>query len=262
VKPAGGFSVREAGAWAWAPPIVALVLLAAVHFSGSNTALFLFLNHLSGYTGDTFWAGATVFGDTLVVLALLLPLWHRRPDVVAAALLAALLAAAWTHGLKPLGGSPRPPAVLAQDVLHVIGPAYRMGSFPSGHTTAIFTLVGVLALTVGNRLRWPLLAFAVLVALSRSVVGVHWPVDLLGGMLGGWLSALGGLWLARRWRWSTGRVGRTLSLGIPMLAAVGLVVGHDMGFPQVDWLVRGVGAACLLAWAMEGGVRLLRKPGA
>lgn len=253
-----GYFVREVGPWAWAPPVTALVLLAAVYLTGSNAALFLLLNHLSAYTGDTFWAGTTIFGDALVVLALLLPLWHRRPDVVAAALLAALLATAWTHGLKPLVDSPRPPAVLAPAVLHVIGPAYRMGAFPSGHTTAIFTLVGVLALTVGKGLRWPLLACAVLVAVSRSAVGVHWPLDLLGGMLGGWLSALGGLWLAAKWRWVTGRVGRMLSLAVTLLAAGGLAAGHDTGFPQVDWLVRGIGVLCLLAWVADGVTRWRR----
>jgi membrane-associated phospholipid phosphatase len=224
-------------------------VLILVYLSGANTALFLWLNHLSAYTGDPFWAGITVFGDTLVVLALLLPWWRRRPDLVWAALLAAVMAAVWTHGLKYLADVPRPPAVLPPEAFHVIGPAYRTGSFPSGHSTAIFTFAGVVFLSSAlTWLRWPLLAFAALVAVSRSVVGVHWPLDLLGGMLGGWLSALGGLWLASRWRWGLRAPLRWLAATVLALAAGKLLIGHDTGYPGAIWLLRSVGAACLLAW--------------
>jgi len=47
--------------------------------------------------------------------------------------------------------------------------------------------------------RWLPLLLAIPVALSRSAVGAHWPIDLLAGVLGGWLSALGGIALAARW---------------------------------------------------------------
>lgn len=239
-------------AWQWGPPLLALVLLGMVYLSGSNRALFMFLNPLSAYSGDALWARLTVMGDTAVVLALLLPWWRKRPDLVWAALLAALLATAWTHGLKPFADVPRPPAVLDAGSFHVIGPAHRTGSFPSGHSTAIFTLVGVmiLASAVNGWLRWPLLAFAVLVAVSRSVVGVHWPLDLLGGMLGGWLSALGGVWLARRWQWEKGLFVRWLLALIPAIAAVMLLLGHKTGYADAALLQQGVGAFCLALWGL------------
>jgi undecaprenyl-diphosphatase len=53
-------------------------------------------------------------------------------------------------------------------------------SFPSGHATVAFACATVLALAV-PRLRWPLLALAVLVASSRVYVGVHYPGDVLAG---------------------------------------------------------------------------------
>lgn len=239
-------------AWQWVPPVLSLILLGVVYMSGSNRALFLFLNHLSVYSGDALWARLTVMGDTAVVLALLLPWLRKRPDLVWAALLAALLATAWTHGLKPLFDIPRPPAVLLADSFHVIGPAHRTGSFPSGHSTAIFTLVGVmiLASAVNGWLRWPLLAFAVLVAVSRSVVGVHWPLDLLGGMLGGWFSALGGVWLARRWQWEKKLFVRWLSVLVPAIAAVMLLLGYKTGYADTALLQQGVGAVCVALWGL------------
>lgn len=239
-------------AWQWAPPLLALLLLGVIYLSGLNRELFLLLNQLSACSGDAVWAQLTVMGDTAVILALLLPWWRKRPDLVWAALLAALLATAWTHGLKPLFDLPRPPAVLPLDSFHIIGPAHRNGSFPSGHSTAIFTLIGVMVLTSAvGWLRWPLLLLAILVAVSRSVVGVHWPLDLLGGMLGGWLSALGGVWLARRWQWEQKPVVRWLSAAIPATAAGMLLVGYKTGYTEAASLQQAVGAVCLILWGAE-----------
>ena len=112
----------------------------------------------------------------------------------------AVLATLWVHGLKEPIGALRPPAVLAPDSFHVIGKALRAGSFPSGHTTTIFTLAGVLALHFPGRGHTASFAvLALLVGLSRCVVGVHWPLDVLGGAFGGWLSAAFGTLIAQRW---------------------------------------------------------------
>jgi len=67
-------------------------------------------------------------------------------------------------------------------------------SFPSGHT-----LQAVLFTTVA--LAWfpwlaPLLVpFALLVALSRVILGLHYPSDVVAGALLGWLLARAALWL-------------------------------------------------------------------
>lgn len=240
--------------WQWGPPVLALLLFVVIYLSGSNHALFLFLNHLSAYSGDSVWAQLTVMGDTAIILALLLPWWRKRPDLIWAALLAALLATAWTHGLKPLLDMPRPPAVLDEASFHIIGPSYRNNSFPSGHSTAIFTLMGVMVLILAKGwMRWPLLAFAILVAISRSVVGVHWPLDLLGGMLGGWLSALGGVWLAERWPLGKKRVVHWLLAVIPAIAAGMLLYGYKTGYLEAALLQRLIGAACLALWVLSWG---------
>ena len=65
-------------------------------------------------------------------------------------------------------------------------------SFPSGHTlhAVAFTLV---ALAYYPALGWLLVPFTVLVAMSRLVLGLHYPTDVLAGAVLGGLVA--GAWL-------------------------------------------------------------------
>ena len=254
------FSNRSGASWIWGVPAMAVLLLALIFASGSNLALFLSLNHLSSYTGDDFWADMTALGDTVTVIALLLPFWRKRPDVLWACILAALFATLWSHGLKHLAHSPRPPGVLPLESFHVIGPAHQRDSFPSGHTTAIFTLAGVMALTSLSKFqRWLWLLLAVLVALSRCAVGVHWPLDIVGGALGGWLSALAGLWLAERWHWGEIGIGRVIIVSFPLFASITLVAGYDAAYSQAAWFLRCVGIACLSLAAFQAATNFKKQ---
>ncbi len=54
-------------------------------------------------------------------------------------------------------------------------------SFPSGHSAAAFLLANLTALFYGI-VAWPLYVWASLVALSRVVLGVHFPTDILAGI--------------------------------------------------------------------------------
>lgn len=56
-------------------------------------------------------------------------------------------------------------------------------SFPSGHTTASFACSLVLAYMLPRRYGVPALVLAFLIAFSRLYVGVHYPTDILGGII-------------------------------------------------------------------------------
>lgn len=190
------------GQWRiWPVPAAALVMWAAVTAAHADRTLFLAVNDLSRYTGDALWADLTVFGNGFVVLGLILPLIARRPQMVLSVILAALITALTVNGLKDWFHAPRPPAVLPAGLFHVIGPALTGRSFPSGHTATAFVFAGLVSLTF-KRL-WITLAMVTLataVGISRMVVGVHWPVDVLAGAALGWACAAAACALAARWR--------------------------------------------------------------
>ena len=70
------------------------------------------------------------------------------------------------------------------------------GSFPSGHAATAFACATVIA-WASPRLAVPAFVLAALVAWSRVYVGVHWPLDVLGGAALGVLVATALLKLAR-----------------------------------------------------------------
>lgn len=64
-------------------------------------------------------------------------------------------------------------------------------SFPSGHSSAAFLLAHICLLFYGH-LALPLYLWASLVAISRVILGVHFPSDILAGVA----LSLGTLWLS------------------------------------------------------------------
>ena len=71
-------------------------------------------------------------------------------------------------------------------------------SFPSGHTTNSLACGWVLFRRAPRKYGVPALVLAILIALSRLYVGVHYPTDVLAGALIGICSATLALWLIPR----------------------------------------------------------------
>jgi len=67
------------------------------------------------------------------------------------------------------------------------------GSFPSGHMTFIFALAAVVYF-YNKKIGWLLFVLSFLAGLARVFVGVHYPLDILGGIIIGVFSA----WLIKK----------------------------------------------------------------
>jgi undecaprenyl-diphosphatase len=137
---------------------------------------------------ETLARRVSFFGSTRVVLIVAaiaaLLAWRRCPRLAVAivVIVAARPLAEW--GLKELIDRQRP---IGNRLVRGTGP-----SFPSGHPLATAASWGLLplvaALYTTRRAVWwsisiAVWTLAVLVAASRVVLGVHWPSDVVGGLL-------------------------------------------------------------------------------
>lgn len=116
---------------------------------------------------------------------------RRLPTAALAATVAAAIAGGLTTLIKQATDRPRPP--LADPAIDPLVSLPSSTSFPSGHAATAFATATAVAVLY-PRLKWPLLAVAALVALSRVYLGVHFWTDILVGSL---LGAAIGLATAR-----------------------------------------------------------------
>ena len=83
--------------------------------------------------------------------------------------------------IKKTTSIPRPYEIDARITQWSVGGGY---SFPSGHTTEAFaSAIAIIFLYRDPRLGIPMLLWATTVAFSRIYLGVHYPFDILGGIM-------------------------------------------------------------------------------
>lgn len=170
---------------------------------------FLMLNQVFSYLPSGFWAMITLLGDASILMLTLALFVLIKPQVWFAVLASIPMGALFSVLGKHWASVPRPASVIEPSLFNVIGPLLQHYSLPSGHSVTAFAVAAALLATLVPTPRsqrdWTLvgcvLGFACLIAMSRVAVGAHWPLDLLTGAAGGWLSGLIGAALARRSTW-------------------------------------------------------------
>ena len=166
---------------------------------------------------------------------MLLPFIAKRPDIVIKSFIAALIASLFLHGFKEFMSVPRPPAIFSPELFHQLGNQFSASSFPSGHAAAPFTLASMVIFLVSDvRIRSALVIYASIIALSRIATGVHWPIDILGGMFFGWLSA----YISMRFIPVSGQnlIAQRIVALLLLLAVVHLVFLHHEGDKEARFL--------------------------
>jgi undecaprenyl-diphosphatase len=150
--------------------------------ASGRSSLLVTLAHAASFVGS----GYVIVPLAIVVCAILC--WRRRRADAYAVALSAAGAIALSSVVKIMVGRARPP------VHHL--EAVSSGSFPSGHATqsTAFYLTLLMVLVTGKpRSARPAAAVAavlliIAIATSRVYLGVHYPSDVIAGML------LGGTW--------------------------------------------------------------------
>lgn len=197
--------------WFFVPPLIALLALLLVQTSGSERQLFLRLNRLGQFGGDTLWIYLSTLGEGVVVCVIMLPLIRRRPVFVWSMVLSLLLGVLWIHSLKYLSHQLRPASVLPSTDFHSIGETYQFNSFPSGHAATAASFAANFCLFFRQKLaRAAVIGLALLISFSRIAVGLHWPTDVLVGFASGWLLALLSYRLALRFRFGVTSVAQVI----------------------------------------------------
>ena len=143
-------------------------------------------------TMNWFWKGITFLGDAgwfwiALGVVLLIPKKTRKAGTTA--LLALIIGSIVTNlVLKTAVARIRP--YDAVEGLVPLVKKLRDYSFPSGHTCASFSCAVVYYKMYPDIKGKGAMVLAVLIGLSRLYVGVHYPTDVLGGTIVGWLSAI------------------------------------------------------------------------
>lgn len=124
--------------------------------------------------GGMIWIAATI--------ALLIPKKTRKAGVVSAvALLGSLIIN--NNIVKNIVQRPRPFVTFTD--LQIIIPTPSEFSFPSGHTSSSFAAAAVFYRHLPKKLGLPAVILAGLIGFSRLYVGVHYPTDVIAGVLMG-----------------------------------------------------------------------------
>ncbi len=122
--------------------------------------------------------------------------WQRRFRAALIMLIVPPLASTTSSILKEIFARARPDVVPHLDPLSSL-------SFPSGHAVgaAAIAVLAALLIPAKGRPFWIIVAggWAAAMGITRLLLGVHWPSDVVAGWLLGAAFALVGYWLALRW---------------------------------------------------------------
>lgn len=146
--------------------------------------------NIRGPVGNVFWQFITHLGDEgyLWIAMGIILLFFKKTRPIGFTVLVSLLFEFLTINvvLKGLVARPRP-FVVNELIEPLVGGVSPYRSFPSGHSGGSFAAMFALYRWVPKKIGVPALFLATLVALSRLYVGVHYPTDIIGGFIIGFI---------------------------------------------------------------------------
>ena len=172
-------------------------------FAGFDYAIFTFFGNLHNNVLTVIFNIYTHLGDTefaipMLLLGLVLCLFKKTRKVGLTLFLAVVIGTLFTNVcLKNICGRARPYVSLGgnSEFINWYNEAGANiesdNSFPSGHTTCAFEIATALFLTVNNKkVKWIFPVYAILIGASRLYLMVHYPTDVLAGVIVGICSGI------------------------------------------------------------------------
>ena len=178
-------------------------------FAGFDQSVTLAIHRLYEFAGDFFTPFFEFIsflgkdGIILVLLSLALMLFKKTRRFGTAMLFGVALGALITNCcLKILIARPRPYADeggLFYQLWLTVGQNMESDkSFPSGHTTAAFATMTAVFMSGKKSVSWTAFIFAVLMGIARIYLVVHFPSDVLAGIIVGVLAGVIGTLVSRK----------------------------------------------------------------
>lgn len=134
-------------------------------------------------------------GIALIIISLILMLFKKTRKAGSAMLAGIIVGAVFTNlTIKPLVSRPRPYTFTDSPVyqwwLNAGAQVESDRSFPSGHTTSAMAMVTGLFCVTNKKVSWLAFFFAIFMGMSRIYLCVHYPTDVIGGLI---IGAIGGV---------------------------------------------------------------------
>ena len=177
---------------------IAIALISLKLFPTLDLFALKFLNKL--FFDERTFAVITDVGNAFFITAFIIPAlivysnFNSRINSVSASILVipSLVFGLFIQLVKNLVNAPRPSGV--GDInINFLEPVFQSNSFPSGHTASIFIVCLIwlkvaLTNTKGYQIHYfVIVLFALVVSLTRVIVGAHWLSDVLASILFAWL---------------------------------------------------------------------------
>lgn len=149
--------------------------------------------NIRGPIGNVFWQFITHLGDDgllWIAMGIVLLCFKKTRPIGFTVLLSLLFDYLIINvTLKGLVARPRP-FVVNELIEPLVGGVSPYRSFPSGHSGGSFAAMFALYKWVPKKIGVPALFLASLVAVSRLYVGVHYPTDIIGGCIIGFICSV------------------------------------------------------------------------
>ena len=167
-----------------------------------DTELLIFLNNLGSTRWDAFWMAYTTKFNWIPVYAILLYLLYKqlgvKPLLVTLVVVAAMvlftdqITNVFKHGVQRYRPCQLEGLV---DKIRLVksgcGGRYGFFSAHASNSMALAIYIGLMLRYRFKYLKWILIVWAILMAYSRVYIGVHYPLDIICGMIFGALSGYG-----------------------------------------------------------------------